>query len=331
MNLDPGKSKLVTEVKHDAPLLSCAFSGDGRWLFAGARDRGLVCVDQHTQAKQTLAGHESWVNQLARAGSKHVLSADYAGRVIAWDCSAAEPRVAWNIEAHPSTVYGLSVSTDGASFATGDRDGLVRVWRVNDGQRLHELPRLDQPVYGVALHPDGRRLITCDRKPQKPRLRVWEITSGKELLTIEVAELSGYRNVEDFEWGGIRALAVSLDGKQLVALGRAGYDGQACALVYGADDGKLQHKLSVALKGGFYYGAKFHPLGWLLTAGGDLGKGEVRAWESHEGKSLAEVTTTGPCTACDIHPSGHRFAATLATGKGSYPDAGALLVYEWST
>lgn len=332
MNIDPSKSKLVAEHKHDAPLLSCAFDSAGRFLFAGGRDRGLVCLDLKNESqKKILAGHESWVNQIARAADARVLTADYVGRVIAWDCGADEPKIAWNIEAHPSTIYGLAVSADGKSFATGDRDGAVRVWRADSGERLHELPRLDQPVYGVAMHPDGQRLVTCDRRPQKPRLRIWEIASGKELNSIEVAELSGYRNVEDFEWGGIRALTISPDGKQLIALGRTGYDGQAAALIYGTEDGKLQHKLAVALKGGFYYGAKFHPQGFLLSAGGDIGKGELRAWDIQAGKSLAELATSGPCTACDIHPDGNQFAATLATGKGSYPDAGSVSIYRWET
>jgi YD repeat-containing protein len=180
-----------------------------------------------------------------------VTTSDYAGRVIAWDCSGKEPRKRWLKDAHPSTIYALSAGPDGKTFATCDRDGVVRIWQAEDGKQRHELPRNEFPVYGVALHPDGKRIVTADRQPQKPRVQVWDIASGKAQRSIEVPELSGYRRVEDIEWGGIRALALSPDGSRIVACGRNGYDGQACVLVYDTESGKLQHKLAQALKGGF--------------------------------------------------------------------------------
>jgi WD40 repeat protein len=192
------------------------------------------------------------------------------------------------------------------------------------------MPRPQSPIYGVALHADGRRLITADRQPQKPRIKVWEVATNKELLAIEVAELSGYRRVEDIEWGGIRGLTLSADGQQIIACGRAGYDGQACALVYGIEDGKLQRRLSQALKGGFYYSAKFHPQGFLMTAGGDIGKGEVRFWDTQQDQSLTHLATSGPCMGLDIRSEGQQFALALALGKGSYPDLGAVQVYDWT-
>jgi WD40 repeat protein len=330
MTIDPKKSKLANEFKHEAPLLSCAFDASGRFLLAGGRDRGLVLIDVAKGEKSMLAGHESWVGVMSRAGEL-LLTGDYVGRVIGWDCSGKVPQPRWTIEAHPSTIYGLSVSADGKTFATGDRDGSVRVWQTSDGKRFHELPRIEHPVYCVALLPDGKRIVTADRQPQKPRIKVWDIASGKEQLSIDIAELSGYRRVEDIEWGGIRAMNVSPDGSQIIACGRAGYDGQASALVYNTSDGKLQRKLSAALKGGFYYSAKFHPEGFLMTAGGDIGKGEVRLWKLDQDASLAEVVTPGPCTWVDIHPDGKRFAVSqMNMPKGSYPDSGSLVIYDWT-
>jgi len=329
MKIDPAKSKLATEFKHEAPLMACAFDAAGRFLFAGGRDRGILAIDVASGRKTVLAGHETWVGAMARAGEL-TLSADYAGRVIAWDSSGDEPVPRYSVEAHPSTIYGLSVAADGKTFAAGDRDGSVRIRRTADGKLLFELPRIEFPIYGVAIHPDGKRIVTADRRPQKPTVKVWDIASGKELLSIDVTELSGYRRVEDIEWGGIRTLALSPDGSQIVACGRNGYDGQACAMVYDAGDGKLRHKLAQALKGGFYYSAKFHPQGFLLTAGGDIAKGEFRSWDLIKGETAAFVATPGPCHGLDVHPDGKRIAVAQAVGKGSTPESGMLSVYEWS-
>lgn len=323
MSVDPARSKLKVEHKHSAPLLCCAYAPNGRFLLAGARDRGLLRIDTESNQLALLEGHESWVVQLASAGSELLLSADFVGRVIAWDCTGTQPKPQWNIPAHPSAILGLSVSADGKTFATGDREGCVRIWETASGKQLHEMPRAEHPVYGVALHPDGQRLITADRQPQKPRIKVWEMAANKELLAIEVAELSGYRRVEDIEWGGIRGLALSPDGQQIIACGRAGYDGQACALVYGSDDGKLQRKLSLALKGGFYYSAKFHRQGFLMTAGGDLAKGEIRFWNTQQDQSLADLSMPSPCMGFDIHPDGQQFAVALLVG--------IVQVYDWRT
>lgn len=330
MNINPSMSKLTAEYRHEAPLLSCAFCPTGRLLFAGGRDRGLVVVDLVSGKKSVLAGHESWVGVIARAGDNLVLTADQGGRLIAWDCSADKPTQQWSIEAHSGAIYALSASADGKRLATGDRHGVVRIWQAGDGKRLHELPRIEYPVYGVAWHPDGRRIITADRQPQKPRIKVWDVATGKEQLAIEVPELSGYRRVEDIEWGGIRGLTVSPDGRLIAACGRNGYVGPACALLFDAGTGKLQRKFASTLKG-YYYSVRFHREGFLMSAGGDVARGEIHAWNPQKDESLAEVATPGPCTSLDIHPDGKRFAVTQTIGKGSYPESGSVSVYDWLT
>jgi len=328
MPIDPAKARLVIEHKHDAPLMSCVFDPRGRFLFSGGRGPGVMCIEIATGEKTTLTGHDSWVGEMARAGSDLVLTGDYLGRVIAWDCSAEPPRERWNIDAHPSTIRALAVSADGETFATGDRDGIVRIWQTSDGRQLHELPKNVHPIYGLAFHPDGQRIVSADRQPQKPQIKVWDIATGRETLKIEVAELSGYRRVEDIEWGGIRGLTLSPDGSLIVACGRAGYDGPASALLFDSATGKLKRKLASSLKG-FCYMARFHAQGFLMTVGGDVAKGEFRTWNVEQDASLADTSTSGPCTSLDIHPEGTRFAVTQAIGKSSYPETGLLAIYEW--
>ena len=327
MPIDPAKSKLAAEYKLESPLLSCAFDPAGRFLFGGGRSRELVLVDTTSGQKSSLSGHESWIGVMARAGADMVLTGDYAGRVIAWDCGGKAPRQQWSIAAHPSTIYALSVSADGKTFATGDREGSVRIWQTRDGKLLHELPRIEYQVYGVALHPDGARIVTADRQPQKPRIKVWDIASAKEQRAIEVGDLSGYRHVEDIEWGGIRGLTLSPDGKLIVACGRTGYDGPASALLFELGTGKFLRMLSSTLKGGFYYSARFHPQGFLVTAGGDIAKGEFRCWDPEKDESIAGVSTPGPCMGLDIHPNGGSLVVAQAIGKRSYPESGTLTIY----
>lgn len=330
MTFATAQPKLIAEFKHEAPLMSCAVDHHDRFLFAGGRDRSLLVVELSTKKSNVLTGHESWIGAMARAGDDLVLTADYSGRIIAWHCSGTLPQMKWSIDAHPSTIYGLCVAADGETFAAGDRDGTVRIARTRDGTMLKELPRIEYPAYGVALYPDGHRIAAADRRPQKPRIIVRDIRTAQERLIVEVPDLSGYRRVEDIEWGGIRGLTLSPDGRRLIACGRAGYDGAACAIILDADDGTLKHKLVATLKGGFYYGARIHPQGFLLASGGDIGKGEIGCWDPENGASVWTVSTTAPCMAIDLSPSGRRLVVAQAVGKQSYPESGALALYEWS-
>ena len=328
MTIDPAKTRQTSELKHESPLLCCAFDPSGRFVLAGGRDRGVVCLEAATGNKTLLDGHETWVGAVVRAGTDSVLTADFAGHVIAWDCSGNVLKPRWNIAAHANTIHALTASADGKLFATGDRDGTIRIWQTSDGQRLHEITGLGHPVYGLAFHPDGRRLISADRQPQKPRIKSWEFATGKELLTIDVSQLSAYRRVEDIEWGGIRGITISPDGTRLIACGSQGYAGPACVLLFDSTTGELQRKLISTLKG-FYYSVQVHPQGFLMAVGGDVAKGELRIWNPDQDESVTAVPTPGPCTALSIRPDGQRFAITQTIGKGSYPDSGSLTQFEW--
>jgi len=331
MPIDPKKVTPAGEFPVAMPLMSCAFDASGRFLLAGGRDRGLVVLDVATRKLDMLPGHDSWIGNLARAEGGLVLSADHAGRVIAWDCAGAGPQVCWTLEAHPATILALAVSSDGKRFATADRDGLVRLWHSTDGAPAGELPRIAHPAYGVALHPDGARVVTADRQPQKPRLFVHDLASGREILLIEVADLSGYRRVEDIEWGGIRAMTLSPDGGQIVACGREGYDGTGIAILFDTATGKEIRQLASPLKGGFCYGASFFPQdGSLLAVSGDLGKGELRFWDAASGADRGAIDLAGPGMAFDLHPDGKQAAVAMNVGKGSYPDSGKITLYRFA-
>lgn len=328
MPIDLTKSAEVASYKHHSPLVSCAFDPTSRFVLAGGRDRALLCLDVVAKSTIELSRHKTWVGNIVRCGTDLILTADFAGTIIAWDCTGDKPQQRWEIAGHACTIYALTASPDGKLFATGDRDGNIRIWRASDGKRLHEL-LAGHPVYGLAFHPDGRRLISADRQPKEPRLKVWVFATGKEQRSIDVPQLSAYRRVEDIEWGGIRGITLSPDGGTLVACGSLDYSGPACALLFDVETGELKRKLTSTLKG-FYYSALFHAQGVLLTAGGDISKGEVRTWDPAKEESIAATSTPGPCTGLDIQSDGRLCVVTQMLGQRSYPDSGSLTLFEWS-
>ncbi|MCA9114582.1 MAG: hypothetical protein KDA79_05810 [Planctomycetaceae bacterium] len=329
MSVDPAKHSRIAEHPLKVSLLCCCFDPSGRFVLAGGRSQSVFSLDIAAGKVTLLAGHESWVGAAVRAGSDLLVTADHAGRLIAWDCSGEVPTVRWNIIAHPGTIFGLAASADGKRLATGDRDGTVRIWQSSDGQAVQEIAGIGHPVTAVAFHPDGRRLVSADRQPQKPRLKLWDIATTKEQQSIEVPQLSGYRRVEDIEWGGIRGVAVSPDGSTIAACGRSGYSGPASVLLFDIQNGELRKQLDSTLKG-IGYQATFHPQEFLLAVAGDLAKGEFRIWDADTTETLTTAETAGPCLAVDIDAAGTRFAVAQASGERSNPDAGTLAVHEWS-
>ncbi len=328
MAIDPAKSTLVAEYKHDAPLLCCSFDPSGRFVLAGGRDRDLLCIPVNGGATHRLEGHESWVSCAVRAGTELVLTADMAGRVIAWNCAGETPQLQWTMAAHVHAIQAMAISTDGQLFATGDRDGAVRVWKTADGVRSTEIPSVGHPITALAFHPDGVRLACADRQPKKPRLKLWDFSTVNELRSIDVPQLSAYRRVEDIEWGGIRGIACSSDGKTLVVCGSHDYSGPAAAFLFDTETGEQKRKLASTLKG-FCYAAKFHPQGFLMTVAGDVAKGEFRAWDPEKDESLGSTATAGPCTSLDLHSDSRRFVITQMQGKGSYPETGLVALFAW--
>ena len=64
----------------------------------------------------------------------------------------------------PGRIYSVSFSSDGSQFAVGsslDRNGEVRVYKVDNPQPAAKLEGERGPVYAVAYRPDGREVASA--------------------------------------------------------------------------------------------------------------------------------------------------------------------------
>ncbi|MDL1950566.1 hypothetical protein FBQ97_12235, partial [Acidobacteria bacterium ACD] len=66
-------------------------------------------------------------------------------------------------------------SPDATLLASASHDHTARLWRVPDGELLHEL-RQGAIVRAVAFHPDGRRLLTA---ADDSTAQVWDVASAQ--------------------------------------------------------------------------------------------------------------------------------------------------------
>src|SRR5207245_1207749 len=132
--LDPTRTRMVLELRHNVPLFSCRIDPGGRFVFAGAQDSTIQRWALGTQRKVALEGHRSWIRALAfQASERKLLSGDYAGKVLFWSIDADTPRPERTIDAHRGWVRAVAVSPDGRTFATCGNDNLVKLWNFADG------------------------------------------------------------------------------------------------------------------------------------------------------------------------------------------------------
>ncbi|MFO0929188.1 MAG: hypothetical protein U0736_19555 [Gemmataceae bacterium] len=316
--IDPTKAVLSATLKHTAPLLGCRFDPTGDHVFAGGQDNAVVRWKVAGGKPTVFAGHKSWVRGLAFAAKERlVLSADYAGRVIAWPADAAAPAPRWQVDAHQGWVRALAVSPDGQTLASCGNDGLVRLWSLPDGKPVRTLSGHDCHVYNVLFHPDGRSLVSADLKG---KLKHWDVARGAVIRDLDAAVLHKYDATFAADIGGVRGMAFDPAGKLLACAGITNVSnafagvGNPLVVLFDWDAGKLRLQLKPkAAFQGTAWGVAFHPQGFILAAGGGNG-GALWAWRPTD--ATAFHTLAVPTNARDLalHPAGRLAAVACADG-----------------
>ena len=111
---------------------------------------------------------------------------------------------------------GLAVSPDGALLASCGNDHRVRIWSMLDGRMLLDLPGHDKPVYRVAFTPGGKGLVSADLAGLVIH---WDLLPGKEARRLDASKLHIYEQGQAVDYGGVRDLSFSHDGKYLACSG----------------------------------------------------------------------------------------------------------------
>jgi WD40 repeat protein len=166
--------------------------------------------------------------------------------------------------------YGM-ISRAGNMVATIDSDNVLRVWSMNSGELLRSLADGNHPPTGAAFSSDWQLLAVAFQivANEKGVLRVFDVDSWKterefgvpDVFTLAFSPdnrrlaLSGLvTQIWDVEnskiladisprFGGSSALSFSTDGRWIVTA-----DGDACARVYDAGNGKLRSSTDFLLE-----------------------------------------------------------------------------------
>src|SRR5262245_693432 len=314
--INPTRTRMVQELRHNSPFLGCRFDPSGRFVFAGAQDNTIQRFALDGGRRTSLEGHRSWVRALAFHDGK-LFSGDYAGRLLVWQLDAETPTPERNLQAHRGWVRALAVSPDGRTLATCGNDNLVKLWNIRDYSLIRQLEGHQWHVYNVAFHPGGSFLVSADLHGV---VRQWDLSSGRETRQLDCSILYRYDPTFMADHGGVRSMAFNGDGSLLACAGITDVTnafagvGKPAVVLFDWQTGRRRQVLRPQANfQGTAWGVVFHPTGFLAAAGGGSG-GALWFWRPDQERSFHAVNLPNNARDLHIHPDARRLAIPFFDG-----------------
>lgn len=319
--MDHTQTHTAHEFAHDAPLISCRFDPSGRFVFAGSQDFKVWRFAVGDEAKTPL-DVGAWTRAIAFVDEgKTVVTGGYDGKLVfaPVEGEGEQLPVSRAIEnAHEGWIRALAVSPDGTTLASVGNDLIVRLWNVESGKLIQEMPGHESHIYNVAFHPSGTRLVTGDLKAN---IRDWEIRTGRQLRGWQAESLTKYDKTFRAFIGGFRGMRFSQDGKKLAACSItevtnafAGI-GNPSVIVYDWETGEpLVEHLSKGKLRGTAWGVVLHPDDLTIGCVGGNG-GHLLFWKPEELEDSHRLKLPSDARDLDLAPDGISLATAHFDGK----------------
>lgn len=311
---DPKLTHVVSQWPHERPLNACRFDPAGRFVYCGSEDAAVERFNLPDGARTIInGGHQTWVKAVAfsKVGNTAV-SGGCDGKLTWWDSAAAEPKPIRSIGAHKGWIRSLDVSPDGTLLVSGGNDNVVRVWNISDGSLVYEFTEHTRHIYCVAFHPDGQTVISGDLVGG---LKQWEVATGNEVRTFDATPLHSYNGGQQVDFGGIRAIAVSPDGKWLVAGGLhkasnpLGAVHEPLVLLFDLTTQKLgQQLIAEGITQGVIWRLKWLSDGSIMGLSGGGSGGFLLFWKPDAEKDYHRFLLPSLARDMDLHPDGLQVA-----------------------
>ncbi len=198
------------------------FHPDGTLIATASGDRAVRLWEVATGREvRAFFGHAEPVTDLVFGpDGRTLITGSEDGTARLWDVDIG--RAIHVLDSHRDGVMSVASDRDGRTMATGGPDGTVRLWDVESGRAVASLKLTGGPVFGLAFHPGGGRLVASDHQT----IVVWDTAAGRELFRTKghvgaavAFSPDGARVASGGELP--RGLAFSRDGRRIAACGGA--------------------------------------------------------------------------------------------------------------
>jgi WD40 repeat protein len=314
MAADPKQAHVARELVAEAPLMACRFDPAGKRVFATAEDRVIYRWDLAGDQRVALTGHDSWIFDLAfTADGGSLISAGGDDTLIWWPAADEAPQPQRKIKAHEGWIRSIALSPDGSLLASGGNDRMVRLWNPADGAKVREFSGAEMEIYSVAFHPSGQWLVAGDLAG---KIHQWEVGTGKAIRTFDASPLHSFNTGQGVNYGGVRALTFSPDGKALLAGGLhqatnpLGNVQQPIAIRFDWETGKaLKNHVTEGVTSERIWSLCDHRDGFLIGCLGGA-KGHLDFWKATDEKPFHVFALPSTARGMAPHPDGMSVATT---------------------
>jgi WD40 repeat protein len=163
---------------------------------------------------------------------------------------------------HTDAIYIISLSSDGKTLASGDRDGTIILWDTESWRPIQKI-KLQNWIKSLAFSPDGKKLVVgsavmnASGNQIAGEINVWDLAAKKSITLMKSPEI-------------VWSVSVSPNGKLIVGASRGGK-----IRIWDAQTEKLKDTFDGHDK--IVFEAIFSPDGALLASCG--GDGTIKLWD----------------------------------------------------
>jgi RNA polymerase sigma factor (sigma-70 family) len=247
-----GREVVQTTSEADSSISGAFLTPDGKTLVTMERGRkgNLIRLRNRSDLKVVREFAVGWL-QTARLSSDGKLLAGLADNnstIEIWDVGSGKRRRSW--KAHEGWIWCCAFSADSKTLVSGGSDKAIRFWDVATGRKEREITGHPNIVGQLSLSADGALLASLGMIEVKAGagsyfpldnvIRIWDVTTGKELHQLTMPAQQGFRN----RLAGFGYLTFAADGKTLVTTGQDGL-----LRLWDAAAGKELRRFSLGTKG----------------------------------------------------------------------------------
>jgi hypothetical protein len=288
--LDVTQAHVQNTWPHESPLLAARLDLKNRFAFATAEDGKVQRFALADGKKTVFGGHESWIFSLCLSRDGETLyTGGGDGKLAFYPAAAETPVAARVIEAHQGWIRCMTLSPDGSQLATGGNDKAVRIWNTATGEKVREFVEHETPVYSLLWHPSEPTLLSGDLRGV---VKQWDLAQAKLARTFDAKLLHSFNGGQRVDFGGVRSMALSADGKTLSCGGLHKSENplgavlEPLVLQFEWDTQKLaRQQIAEGLKGPLWR-IQYLSDGTLLGVMGGSGGGWLLFWKPTEEKAF---------------------------------------------